>query len=181
MTASSLPVVFSGMVYQDDLLENPFFNPPFGVCSTAFFAAYLLLDIAIGWFYYREKLDPITGWLHHALYLSICITAIQLGATGLFMLACFMELPTIFLSLGHIHAPWRNDLIFGSVFFLTRIVYHGYLIWHVKVHMPSNYYFYVLAILVLPMHLYWFYRFAMQQIRNWRRSRSLALEQSSGV
>ncbi|KAI9201832.1 uncharacterized protein BJ171DRAFT_196330 [Polychytrium aggregatum] len=163
---SSRFVFFSRLAYEQDLLSDPLVNDRLAIWVTSFFAAYLVSDLILGTVYYPSKIDMVTGWIHHFAYIGICIGTIHHQGPGLLMLPAFMELPTVLLALGHLHKPFRNDVLFGLVFFATRILYHTYLIWHVKVHLPEGYYYHVLGAAVLPVHVFWFYKFILQQARR---------------
>ena len=63
------------------------------------------------------------------------------------------ELPTLILSVGRFDSSLRDDNLFGITFFLTRIVYHMFLIWAFK----DNSLLFYLGSAALTLHLYWFY------------------------
>jgi hypothetical protein len=63
-----------------------------------------------------------------------------------------LEIPSVLLNIGNYDAKWRNDRLFGIVFFTTRIVYHIYLtyvLWNIVI--IRNF-----ALPILCVHIYWF-------------------------
>ncbi|KAF9963908.1 hypothetical protein BGZ70_007108 [Mortierella alpina] len=87
-----------------------------GQMLTVYFVSYLLMDLVCGWLYYREKVNLLTGWFHHTLYLGLCYKALHLRYAHL--LACHMVMEW----LGQIYKPFRSDLLFAVTFFLSRIL-----------------------------------------------------------
>ncbi len=100
----------------------------FDVQMCAFFIAYLVLDLVVGLVHYRQYLNPLSGWIHHIGYMVLLTHLLKRGLTALFCLSAIMEVPTFCLSLGHLWKPMRHDLVFGFSFFLTRVVFHGFLV-----------------------------------------------------
>ncbi|KAJ9092521.1 hypothetical protein QFC20_007334 [Naganishia adeliensis] len=48
--------------------------------------------------------------------------------SGLFMLAAVMEIPTFHLKISTLYPSTRNDTLFLTTFFLTRLLFHAYMI-----------------------------------------------------
>ncbi|KIY47739.1 hypothetical protein FISHEDRAFT_65989 [Fistulina hepatica ATCC 64428] len=92
--------------------------------SHTFFQAYLLSDLTIGAFQYREHINMSTGWIHHMLYIVIVEYAIRNGWAHVFCLCAIMELPTFLLGLAHLHPQLRANILFAVSFFTTRILFH---------------------------------------------------------
>lgn len=95
---------------------------------TSFFLAYLLVDCFLGLLHYRSEFNVLTGWVHHSAYTLLLFYVLQERFAHIFALAAVMELPTFVLSLSVLVPATRSDLVFSSLFFLTRIFLHGILI-----------------------------------------------------
>ncbi|KAF9286795.1 hypothetical protein BGZ68_002547 [Mortierella alpina] len=93
-----------------------------GQMLTVYFISYLLMDLLCGYLYYREKVNILTGWFHHTVYICLCYKALRLRYAHILACHMVMEFPTFFMGLGQIHKPFRNDLLFAVTFFLFRIV-----------------------------------------------------------
>jgi hypothetical protein len=113
-------------------------------------------------------MDPVTGWFHHTLYAVLLVYVLAWEKQGVFLIAGIQELPTIFLSAGHLNKPWRNDILFGSSFFLTRLLSHFVLINLIHDAWPDRIMFWVTPLLVVPLHLLWFGKFILQQVRIYK-------------
>ncbi|KAJ3219642.1 hypothetical protein HDU67_000130 [Dinochytrium kinnereticum] len=117
-----------------------------------------------------SSFNLVTGWIHHFMYTFIVGFAIVFKLPGAFMIAGLLELPTVFLSIGHIWKSLRTDLLFGVTFFVTRLGFHAYLTYTLYTSWPSLYYW-IIGVAVYPLHLYWFYSYVRQQIRIRRELR----------
>lgn len=118
----------------------------------AFFTSYLISDITIGYFNYHKFMLPISGYIHHFSYLVLNIISCYINVFPIYILFLFEELPTILLSFGSYDENYRNDMTFGVVFFLTRILYHIFLLYVFR----NNFIVLFFGLLVLPLHLWWF-------------------------
>ena len=72
-----------------------------------------------------QHINILTGYIHHVVYSLVMLIALSTHQTYVFSLAAFLELPTFMLALSNL-APiyFRNDLVFATIFFLTRIAFH---------------------------------------------------------
>lgn len=115
--------------------------------------AYFLMDCVVGSKEYNKYLLSLSGYIHHIIYIIVSIVCIKLNIIVPYMLFFIEELPTLILNLGKFNNNFRSDNLFGVTFFLTRIVYHIFLI-----IMTYNYHilFPILGILALGVHTYWF-------------------------
>lgn len=114
--------------------------------------SYFITDCYIGYNKYHKYMCTLSGYTHHIVYIFISLTALYINVPGLYFLFMIEELPTIFLSSGNYNKSLRRDNIFGLTFFLTRLVYHGYLTWKLS----FNKIFMILGILSFGLHSYWF-------------------------
>lgn len=149
-----------------------------------FFFTSLLLDLVLGLAFYRSHLHPLTGWVHHVVYMLFVATLLRTRAS--LALTCVMieELPTALLGAGQIFPALRHDLAFGVSFFLTRLLYHGwYLANIVFVSMratplhPAVLTSVAAAALALGLHLMWF----LQWCKNMRKYFAIAREKKTRV
>eukprot|EP00049_Salpingoeca_infusionum_P020304 m.363779 g.363779 ORF g.363779 m.363779 type:complete len:248 (+) comp24184_c0_seq1:207-950(+) len=131
------------------------------VLGAHFFAVYLVLDLVFGYFFYREQIDFVSGYVHHTLYFVLIVVLLKQNSIVVLMTAMVEEIPTIVLSLGHLYPPWRSDLLFGCLFFLTRICFHAWylaqltLAWLYYDH-PSTTIALVSCVAVFILHSWWF-------------------------
>ncbi|KAJ3111654.1 hypothetical protein HDU96_005490 [Phlyctochytrium bullatum] len=87
----------------------------------------------------------------------------QIGAFLSF--AAIMELSTIPLALGHMNKAWRRDYTFGILFFITRVLGHGYVVVHaIQTYWPST--FWIVPFVPFPLHIHWFANWVRQQQRK---------------
>ncbi|KAI8330337.1 hypothetical protein BC941DRAFT_320120, partial [Chlamydoabsidia padenii] len=128
MTLGSLPYLYTFLFQASHLDKMLQPNDFIAVALTSFFLTFLILDLSVGVCRYRSKIDPLTGWVHHATYMGMLTWVLDRHYAGLFMALCVMELPTWFLSLGSLHTPLRHDYIFAGAFVITRIGFHGYVL-----------------------------------------------------
>lgn len=148
--------------------ESSFFQArdDFSGYLCVWFAIANIFDVCFGLLFYRDKLDPLTAYVHHAIFVWVCYAA--LTGDGVFTKVdpfstafAFMaieELPTFLLAFGILFPSFRTDLGFGLTFFLFRLVFHLWiLVYAYSVGLSST----LITILALTMtlHLYWF--------RNW--------------
>ncbi|KAJ2030304.1 hypothetical protein IW146_005878 [Coemansia sp. RSA 922] len=141
------------------------------------FLSYLVWDLVLGLIYYKSAITILTGYVHHVLYIGLALFSATHGVSAVFCLMFYNELPTIVLALGSMRKEWRSDILFAATFFCTRILLHSVFLY--KFYWYSDVRFlWKLLLLVLPMHLYWFYGTVRLQLRK-HKSRRLYLELSS--
>lgn len=120
-----------------------------------FFLSANLMDLLIGWHYYRELLDPFSCYFHHTFYMCFILTLLAHHyATG-FLLCFLLEIPTAVLAVGTVYKECRSDLLFGVTFLLTRVMYNTYLAYNLYVLSPDGAVWKV-CVAVLCLHLFWF-------------------------
>jgi hypothetical protein len=132
---------------------------------TIFFLVYLILDLSVGYLHYPDQIGCMSGWGHHIVYTIILTWALFNKLEVSFLALCALELPTIFLSLGYINKRWRNDILFGVMFFVTRIVYHAWMIYYFYYNIESTAAWLIL-LGIYPMHIHWFGGWIRQQKRK---------------
>lgn len=124
--------------------------------SVCFFITYLILDLTMGSLYYRRRITFLTGWFHHTLYILILLWFLRLRTASFFCTAAILEVPTLVLALGSLKQSWRCDFLFASSFFVLRLVMHAWMIHELKQHHRVQS-LWMVAVVVFPLHLYWFY------------------------
>ena len=131
-----------------------------------FFLVQCLLDIIIGLAEYREHLPLPTSWIHHAVYLRLMTWVLGLKSCGTFASAAINELPSVLLSLGNVDKSLRTDLVFGIVYFATRVSYTFYIfILHIVWETNSFYFKFVMGF-VFIVHVGWFIQWRKSYLRN---------------
>lgn len=134
------------------------------VLVSIWFALANFFDIVFGLLFYREHLDPLTAYVHHAVYIWILLT----GMTGNGGFAHFTpfaagpvymfieEVPTFMLALGAVFPAWRTDIGFGATFLLLRLVYHAYMLCY-SVYLGVDAVIPTMYVLTMMLHVFWFH------------------------
>ncbi|KAI6162808.1 hypothetical protein EDD17DRAFT_1572556, partial [Pisolithus thermaeus] len=91
-------------------------------CACRFFQAYLIADIVLGLLHYQSKVNWLTGWVHHSVYVLVIEYAVCVNWSHIFCLCATMEIPTLVLAIATISPNLRSDVLFATTFFLTSIV-----------------------------------------------------------
>lgn len=154
-TVLSTPFVIQFMFSDFDMqllgLDNEFHTG--FIC---FFISYLILDLGLGSIYYRKRITLITGWVHHIFYIILLFWFLRLKISSLFTVTSILELPTFILAAGSIVHEWRSDVLFGSTFFILRLVAHAWMMIALKRYHRIQF-MWIVALIIYPIHLYWFY------------------------
>ncbi|KAI8368387.1 hypothetical protein EDC96DRAFT_505425 [Choanephora cucurbitarum] len=152
---SSIPLAVTLLTNGGDLRDILVYRT-WTVLVTTFFMTFLVMDLSIGFLYYRSKIELLTGWIHHLTYLATLTWAIHQQYTGVFVMMCCLEIPTFILALGSVRSRLRRDYLFAAAFLLTRIIFHMYAMqcaWAMK---PFGPVFMALSVF-FPVHCFWFY------------------------
>ncbi|KAI8804444.1 hypothetical protein BJ742DRAFT_450856 [Cladochytrium replicatum] len=158
--------VFATMPKGSTIKQHPDLDSSVAIGFCAAFVGFLIADMIVGTLAYPEQFHPLTGWFHHLGYTAVVLGVVQQRVPGGFLaFAAMLELPTIPLSLGNINRQWKRDYTFGVLFFLTRIVFHSYVIVHCYHAFPATQLWMVTAI-PFPLHLYWFRGWVNQMRRK---------------
>jgi len=133
--------------------------------TTFFFVIILFLDLVIGSIDYPGEVNILTGWIHHIFYIGM-LSWVLFEHYSICLCVFFpLEVPTVIMSIGSLNKQWRNDFLFGTTFLLTRLLYHGALMWQFY-HMERLSFLTPLTFSVWLVHWYWFYGFYKQQQRK---------------
>ena len=170
MTTSSIPYVLQYFKNGADLNSFPLLHDATARFFICFFMSYLVADMALGILYYPGQMNFVTGWLHHTLYLILLPILMSSKLEGGFLICCFMEFPTIFLSLGYLSPKWKSEISFGISFFITRILFHVYFGYQAYSSSPGV----LMPIIALfPLHVHWFGSWCRRQVRVRKRVKEL--------
>lgn len=125
--------------------------------------SYFGSDIIIGIQYYPDMLynNIITFALHHTAYIGLFVYGKYFNRYHLYLYGLPYEIPTILLSLGYINPIYRNNKLFGILFFIFRILYNLYLLY--KSFMMYNDLF-IFCIFTFVLHCHWFINFTKKYI-----------------
>lgn len=97
--------------------------------AAIFFIGYCIMDLVIGSIHYESLLTYDDGWTHHFLYIGVCSYLLHNGLTSLFAVALVEELPIVLLSMYEVRNKQKPSLLFGLLYFFTRIMFHTALIY----------------------------------------------------
>ncbi|KAI8848696.1 hypothetical protein BC829DRAFT_393660, partial [Chytridium lagenaria] len=112
-----------------------------------------MVDLVLGTIVYPSQIGFLSGWCHHLGYAYCVFGLVQRGQIGAFLsFAAILEIPSIPLALGHMNKAWRRDYTFGILFFITRVILHGYVVVHAyTTYSPSL--FWIVPFIPSPPHL----------------------------
>ncbi|KAL4063891.1 hypothetical protein J3A83DRAFT_4378565 [Scleroderma citrinum] len=123
MSIASLPLAWDFLSSSFDLMSVQRSNM-WTYCASRFFQAYLIADITLGLMHYRSKVNILTGWIHHSVYVFIVEYSIRKNWSYIFCLCAVMEIPTFVLASASLNPRLRSDTLFAITFFSTRIALH---------------------------------------------------------
>ena len=115
-----------------------------------------VLDLVFGSLFYPKQMELLSGWIHHCVYCVIMYNILKDGASSLFAFLFVVEIPTFIKALGLIYTNLRSDILFGTTFFVFRIVFHVYYSYQLFVNDYQHIYWKI-SCLVLVIHSYWMY------------------------
>ncbi|KAI6019160.1 hypothetical protein EDC04DRAFT_429247 [Pisolithus marmoratus] len=159
MSLASLPLAYDYFSSHGDITRVQQSNM-WTYCASRFFQAYLTADLVLGLLHYRSKVNWLTGWVHHSVYVLIVEYAIRMNWTHIFCLCAIMEIPTFVLAIATINPNLRSDVLFATTFFLTRIALHirlglSFFLQRARVTEGSMGPGIIMAC-ILPLHAFWF-------------------------
>ena len=128
------------------------------------FLTYLVVDMGLGLFQYKDEFGVLSGWIHHLFYTGFLFHAYVKGYCISFGYTLLMEASSIFLSGGRLF-PWlRSDMAFGGLFFATRIVYHAFLLWKLATIPNPRVVMWYPVLGVWFLHIFWGHGWVKQQV-----------------
>lgn len=172
MTVSGF-VTFTPQFVANDLdLGWTMHDTRYGQFICTFFGVYCVLDLLLGWFFYREYVELLTGWVHHSAYLWLMWYVHYHHITTSFLIFCVEELPTFLLALGNVYPPFRTNYLFGGCFFITRLGWHAVMLVKFLLHRgDTELTLWPLVAATFALHVHWFVGFVGQQLRRIRKSK----------
>lgn len=159
MSISSLPLAYDYFSSYGDITRIHQ-SSMWTYCACRFFQAYLIADIVLGLLHYRSRVNWLTGWVHHSVYVFIVEYAIRMNWSHIFCLCAIMEIPTFVLAIATLYPHLRSDVLFATTFFLTRIVLHvrlglSFFLHRARVTDGSMGPGIIMAC-IFPLHAFWF-------------------------
>ena len=154
-TIVSTPFVIQ-FVYSDFNMELLSTDNRFHTGFVCFFITYLILDLGLGCLFYRQRITLMTGWVHHLFYIVTLLWFLRLQISSMFTIVSILELPTLILAAGSMVHEWRSDFLFGSTFFVLRLVAHAWMMIALKKYHRIQF-MWIIALVIYPLHVYWFY------------------------
>ena len=128
-----------------------------------FSISYFASDLLIGYQYYPLILNEnvITSYVHHLAYIGLFVYGKYYNRYHLFLLGLPYEIPTILLNIGYINRNYRNNMLFGILFFVCRILHNLYLLY--RTFMVYNDLF-IFSVFTFILHCRWFSKFVKKYI-----------------
>jgi hypothetical protein len=125
--------------------------------------SYFVSDLLVGMQYYPIILNEniITSYVHHISYISLLVYGKYYNIQHLFLFGLPYEIPTILLNIGHINKKFRNNIIFGILFFVFRVLYNAFLLY--KIYKVYNDLF-IFSVFTFILHCNWFSKFVIKYI-----------------
>lgn len=151
----SIPLVYQLLSNGGNLSEILVYRT-WTVLVTTFFMTFLIMDLVIGVVFYKNKIELLTGWIHHITYLCTLTWAIHNQYSSIFIMMCILELPTFLLAIGSVRSQLRRDYLFATAFLLTRILFHAFAIKSAYELKPFGPIMNALSAF-FPIHCFWFY------------------------
>lgn len=149
------------------------YNQFIQIITISYFTSYLICDILFGIIFYKQQIQILTGYIHHAIYLFVSLYSIINENTLLYSLYFICEIPSFILFIGSLNSNLRMDKLFGFLFFITRIIYHSFLI--SLYYLPINYFpmiqflnmesrntITIISSLILGLHIHWFSKWVIK-------------------
>jgi hypothetical protein len=116
----------------------------------------LLMDLFVGIIEYRQKLDLLSGWVHHICYVIFLSIIYQYGWSNSFASCLICEVPTLAIAFGNICVNRRlSNKLIAIVFFLTRIVW-CIIIAGMLIIYGEGYIRQITSLFILLLHSWWY-------------------------
>ena len=132
---------------------------------TLFFVTATFMDLLVGSIEYPDYLDLFSGWFHHLLFIFISSYPLHYATCGSFVILTITEVPSFIIALGTIVPKLRSDYLFGSSFFVLRILY---IMWCLLMHWRLAPYSYITlsTFASFLMNCFWFMKWVRGIIRK---------------
>lgn len=131
-----------------------------------FLYAYLVADLLHNGWYFGAELNFLEFWAHHIIYLFVFDGLAARDLSGVLRGLYILELPSAVRAWGSLVPAWRSDAGFGALFFIFRVIYPFYVLYHIYADIP---WWGALVIAAAQgMHIYWFGLWCKGQVRRLR-------------
>jgi hypothetical protein len=138
-----------------------------------FFLVYLFWDSVL----IAIEYPSIGGFHHHIPYALFMGGALWFKCPAVFVAFYPLEYSSLFLASGTIWPSCRQDIAFGVSFFLTRIVYHFVMWIHLYTTRESSpLLFWPFALLPLGVHVFWWYKWLLSQLKKRKKEKKDKIE-----
>jgi len=144
------------------LLTGDVGESAYTVAITLFLQNYLLVESLYLGTYFPKECPILEFWIHHPLFIILFQAILLTGNSGFMRPFFILELPTAIRSIGQLLLHMRNDTLFGLSFFLFRVIWPFYVIWHIFSAIPS--WSIIPICLMQTAHCYWFYIFCKKTL-----------------
>jgi len=133
------------------------------------FSCSMILDLVIGSIVYNDQIDLLSGWMHHLIYIPLCMNLLSSGISNSFLAFALCELPTFLLALGNVIPKFRSsNAVVACVFLPSRIIYCSYVGYFIIAYC-SGYIRQSIIPLALMLHIWWFYKLIRKYIMPSRK------------
>merc|ERR1712188_312057 len=88
--------------------------------------AYLCCELVVGSIEYRKYVTFVMGYIHHVVYLLLCLHLLAKNRTNVMAMMLLEELPTLILAAGRLGKYFQSDFAFAASFIVTRVCFHLY-------------------------------------------------------
>jgi len=151
LSAMSLKTMYYIIYYTNptQVLLNETQNTQLANYLIGFFAS----DMIYGGIFEPAKINILSGYIHHSLYIALIYYIKSVGHSNLIYLCLPFEIPTMILDINRLDIKKRFDIPFGISFVAWRLIYNMYLI---NLISQMNLYYMCITSLMFPIHLYWF-------------------------
>ena len=155
MSVVSFPFFLKSMESENDFKDVMYRETGLYRRYTLFFVIASYMDLFIGSIEYPDYLDVFSGWFHHLLFIYVISYPLHYATCGSFLILTITEVPSFIIALGTIVPKLRSDYLFGSSFFVLRILYAA---WCLHMHWRLAPYSYITlsTFASFLMNCFWF-------------------------
>ncbi len=123
---------------------------------------YFISDLYHGWYYYKNILDNsfLLSYFHHTVYVGLFAYCNYYDKLNYCLLGIPFEIPSVVRSLGYINKDFKDNKLFGQLFFIFRIIYNiVLLVYFYKIKLFD---FFIFGSATMTLHSYWFYGYLVK-------------------
>ncbi|KAG0091952.1 hypothetical protein BGZ92_011215 [Podila epicladia] len=143
-----------------------------GAAMIGYLTGYFLGDSILAVLHFFNHHSYLAGWVHHIAYTGVAYSLAKNHTLSIFSICVgTLEPSTIFLALGHMFPAARCDLVFGTTFFVLRIVLCALFLHEFAFNHPRNTGGATQILSAcLTLHSYWFVLFVQGVVRRAKRA-----------